>query len=75
MSSLIIINIGDQDTINFINDIVRMTTIQIFIQFLFFINNPTEVVFFSIDFILLVIYIILGVCVYWLVINKLITFK
>lgn len=75
MESLYIINVPNKEYIDFINDIIRMITIQIMIQFLYYINNPTEVAFFSADFFLLLIYIVLGVCVYWLVIKKLIIFK
>ena len=75
MESLYVINVPNKEYIEFINDVIRMLTIQVMIQFLFYINNPIETIFFSGDFILLLIYIILGVCVYWLVIKKLIIFK
>lgn len=75
MESLYVINVPNKEYIDFINDVIRMLTIQVMIQFLFYINNPVETTFFSGDFILLLIYIILGVCVYWLVIKKLIIFK
>lgn len=75
MESLYVVNVVNKEYIEFINDIIRMITIQIMIQFLFYINNPNEVAFFSADFFLLLIYIILGVCVYWLIIKKLIIFK
>lgn len=75
MESLYTVNVPNKDYIEFINDIARMVTIQISIQFLFFINNPNAVDFFSADFILMLIYMILGICVYWLIIKKLILFK
>lgn len=55
-------------------DIVRMLTIQFIIQFLFYVNTDNNP-FFSADFLLLSLYITLGVCVYWLIIKKLVVFK
>ncbi len=75
MESLYIINVKNKEYIDFINDVLRMITIQWMIQFLFYINNPADVAFFSADFFLLLIYITLGVCVYWLIIKKLVVFK
>lgn len=75
MESLYTVNVPNKDYIEFINDIARMVTIQVSIQFLFFINNPNAVDFFSADFILMLIYMILGICVYWLIIKKLVLFK
>ena len=75
MESLYIVDVPNKEYLGMIDDITRMITIQFMIQFLMFINNPSEVSFFSLDFILLVLYIVLGVCVYWLVIKKLIHFK
>lgn len=74
-TSLYSIDVPNKDYIDLINDIARMVTIQITIQFLFFINNPSEINFFSIDFILLTLYMVLGICVYWLIIKKLVIFK
>lgn len=75
MESLYVINVPNKEYIDLINDILRMITIQFMIQFLFYINNPIESIFFSVDFILLILYVVLGVCVYWLVIKKLVLFK
>lgn len=75
MDSLYIVNVPNKEYVEFINDVIRMLTIQCMIQFLFYINNPSEVSFFSTDFLLLIIYVTLGVCVYWLVIKKLVIFK
>lgn len=75
MEGLYVIDVPQKEYVELINDICRMVIIQLSIQFLFFINNPSEVDFFSEDFILLVIYIVLGVCLYWLVFKKLIIFK
>ena len=75
MESIYIIVVPNKTYIELINDIIRMITIQFVIQFLFYINGPENAIFFSIDFFLLVIYIVLGVCVYWLIIKKLVVFK
>ena len=74
MEALYVINLQNPEYVGLIEDIIRMVTIQITIQFLYFINN-TDVGFFTVDFFLLVIYIVLGVCVYWLIFKKLIVFK
>jgi hypothetical protein len=75
MESIYVIEVPNKAYIELINDIIRMITIQFMIQFLFYINGPENAEFFSIDFFLLIIYIVLGVCVYWLVIKKLVDFK
>jgi heme/copper-type cytochrome/quinol oxidase subunit 4 len=54
-------------------DICRMILIQITIQLMFYMSMP-ERQFLSDEFILLVLYIILGVCLYWLVFKNIIKF-
>ncbi len=56
-------------------DIARMLLIQITIQLMFYLSNPSEMSFITSEFILLLLYIVLGVCVYWLVFKNLIQFK
>jgi hypothetical protein len=75
MDSLYTVNVPNKEYLELINDIARMVTIQLTIQFLFFINSPGEVEFFTVDFILMVLYMILGICVYWLIIKKVVIFK
>lgn len=75
METLYTINVLNKDYVGMIDDVVRMVTIQFMIQFLYYINGSEDVSFFSTDFFFLVIYIILGVCVYWLIIKKLVLFK
>lgn len=74
MEALYIIKVSNPEYIGMLEDIIRMITIQVTIQFLYYINN-TNVGFFTADFFLLMLYIVLGVCVYWLVFKKLIIFK
>lgn len=69
-----ITNYINKDYIPLIDDIIRMTILQFVIQFMFFIKNPEQNGLFTQYFIEIVLYIILGVCVYWLLFKKLIIF-
>jgi hypothetical protein len=62
----------NKEYIPLIEDIIRMTILQFVIQFMFYIKNPEENSLISQYFIEIVLYIILGVCVYWLLFKKLI---
>jgi hypothetical protein len=73
--SLYIVNVPQKEYLELINDIVRMVTIQIIIQILFYINNPSSVQFLSVDFMLMTLYLILGICVYWLIIKRIVIFR
>jgi hypothetical protein len=73
--SLYSVNVPQKEYLDLINDIVRMVTIQTSIQFLYFLNNPSQNEFFTSDFFLILIYIVLGICVYWLIIKKIVIFK
>lgn len=75
MDALYILQLPNVEYVGLVEDILRMVTIQTTIQFLYFINSNGAIAFFSADFFLLVTYVILGVCVYWLVFKKLIAFK
>ena len=66
----------DKNTMPMIYDIIRIVTIQVITQFLFVINsNGTDVKFFNTTFLKTVIFLCLGILVYWLVIRKLIQSK
>lgn len=58
--------------LDYLEDIIRMIIIQFVIQFMFYIKDPNENVLFSAYFIELVLFIIIGVSVYWLIFKKLI---
>lgn len=73
--SLYVFQISNKEYIELIDDIARMVTIQFAIQFLYYLNSSDNISFFSSDFVLLVIYMILGVMLYRLVFRKMITFK
>jgi heme/copper-type cytochrome/quinol oxidase subunit 4 len=75
MDSLYIIDVPQKDYIPMIDDIARVVMIQISIQLLLFATDPEQNKFFTIDFVLLVTYIVLGVSLYWLVFKKLIRFS
>lgn len=74
MSSLFSITLENKEFVPMLEDIIRMLTIQITLQFLLYINN-TETAFFTSDFFLLLIYVVLGVCVYWLIIKKFVSVR
>ena len=73
--SLYVFQIPNKDYIDVIDDVFRMVTIQLSIQFLYFLNSSDTVSLFSADFVLLVIYMILGILFYRLVLRKMIAFK
>lgn len=73
-TALYTINVPNKEYIPMIEDISRMVIVQLTIQFLYFINNKDGDAFFSIDFLLLLVYIVLGVCIYWLIFKKSISF-
>ena len=57
------------------NDIARFVTIQFTIQLLLFTMDGKSFSMFTLDFILLLMFITVGVMFYWLVIRKLVSFK
>lgn len=73
--SLYVFQIPNKDYVDVIDDVFRMVTIQLSIQFLYFLNSSDNVSLFSTDFVLLVIYMILGILFYRLVLRKMIAFK
>ncbi len=56
------------------DDVCRMLIIQFTIQFMLFLSDPANVSMFSAEYFLLSLYIVLGVCLYWLVFRKLVAF-
>lgn len=56
-------------------DVSRLLVIQVVIQFLMYMTDNEKHQFFSTDFIVMSIYIVLGVLVYWLIFKKIIHFK
>ena len=58
-----------------VEDISRMIILQVFVQIMMFLRNPSENSLFDIEFVELLLYIVLGLCVYWLLFKKLINFN
>jgi hypothetical protein len=69
-TALYTVRVPNKEYIPLIEDIARMVIVQLTIQFLYFINNKDGEPFFSMDFILLLVYIVLGVCIFWLIFKK-----
>lgn len=62
-----------KDTLIVLDEISRIVTIQIVIQFMFAMSNNECM---SLElFLANVLYTIVGICVYWLVLKKLVSFK
>ena len=75
MNSIYNIDINfNNDIINMIYDIIKFSTIQLITHLLFCFNN-SSISFFNLFFFQTVIFISLGLMVYWLIIRKLISFK
>jgi heme/copper-type cytochrome/quinol oxidase subunit 4 len=62
-----------KDTNIMFDDIIRMVLIQITIQLMFYMSCEDRA-FFTEEFFLLLLYIILGILLYWLVFKKAIKF-
>lgn len=74
MESLYTVTLPNKEYVALMDDISRMVIIQFTIQFLYYINNKEGERFFTLDFFLLLVYIVLGVCLYWLIFKKTVTF-
>ena len=62
----------DKEYIFYIEDVIRMVVLQLIINFMYFSKDPTNHTFFSLEFFELVLYIVIGISVYWLIFKKLI---
>lgn len=63
------------DYVPMANDVLRMVCIQVAIQVMLVLADPSgRTSFFSADFLMLVVYITLGVMFYWLALRKLVVF-
>jgi hypothetical protein len=75
MESLYKINLDiDKEYIPMINDLVRMSIIQIVAQTLFYMISPDKISLLSGAFIKTLIFICIGIVVYWLLIRKIMIF-
>lgn len=69
-ASLYTVNVSKHfggDAASALNDVGRMLSIQITVQALLYFNDPNCDAFFSAEFVLMSMYVILGVLVYWLI--------
>ena len=57
-----------------LNDLIKMFTILVVVNVLMYISNPSQNKLLGESYIQLLIFILLGVCTYWLVINKLVKY-
>jgi hypothetical protein len=62
----------DQEYVPYIEDLIRMITLQFVIQFMYFVKDPANNDLMSLSFLELIIYIVIGVSVYWLIFKKLV---
>ena len=70
MDSLFKIDLNiDKEYIPLINDLIRMGVIHIITQLLFNISNNES---FNLQFIQTIFFVLLGICVYWLIIRKIV---
>lgn len=58
-----------------LDDMVRMVTIQIMVNLLLYYTDPGRYPFFGEQFLATLLYIIVGIMLYWLVIRKIIRFQ
>lgn len=73
MSSLLSFDLNiDKEYLPLINDIIRMSVIQIVAQFLFVLSNPSQNSMFGETFIQTLFFLLIGIAVYWLIIRKVI---
>lgn len=64
----------DPEYIPVIKDVVRMVCIQLTIQVMLYLDESVKV-FFTMEFLLILLYVVLGVLLYWLVFQKIVDFK
>lgn len=60
--------------VDYMNDMIRMVTIQIVVQLMLSLKNQSLGMLFSTNMIEVIFYVILGCSLYWLVVKNLITF-
>ena len=56
--------------IPYVEDVMRMVTIQVIIQLMMFLQSPSTNKFFDIRFFEIIFYVVLGVTAYWLLVRK-----
>lgn len=61
-----------KDGVRALNDVMRMLSIQFTVQLLLYFNDAKCTTFFTTDFVLLTLYVIMGVLVYWLILRRIV---
>lgn len=74
-SSLYTFNISAKlgpEYVGYLNDIVRVLLIQFTIQLMYFISDSQQYPFFTANFFVMCLYLVLGVTMYWLIFKKIV---
>jgi hypothetical protein len=61
--------------VEMLNDVVRFSIIQVAIQVMLVLMDSTRFSLFSLDFLILLIFVNIGVLKYWLVFRKIVIFS
>ncbi len=64
-------NVIGPEYVPFFTDVARMLCIHLTIQFMYYIGSD-NVAFFSSEFIVMILYVILGVMIFWLIVRKIV---
>jgi hypothetical protein len=65
----------NEEYLPFLEDLIRMLILQVTLNFMYFVKDPSQSPFFSLEFLELILYVCMGVAVYWLVFKSLFKFK
>lgn len=71
--SIFTINIAPEYR-SMVEDMCRMSSIQLMVNSLFHLSNPTRYPFFSGEFFKTLLFIIVGVASYWLILRRVVSF-
>lgn len=76
LNSIYTLHIGSNpEYVEMLNDIARFTIIQLAIQIMLVLMDPERFSILSFDFFILLIFVNIGVMMYWLVFRKIVMFK
>lgn len=76
-SSLVTVDVSSavgREYVPLFEDVVRMICIQLSVQLMVYFTSSSDAVFLTSEFLLTLIYIVVGVMLYWLVFRKLVRF-
>ena len=66
---------GSKEYLFLANDIFKFVSIQFSIQFMYFLANPQKNQMFDADFLMLILFLIIGLLFYWLIFRKIVSFE